>query len=150
MAAYDVKIESAAEGEIVFNKDTSAEGAAIDKVLFKMNTINNNTLNRSSAVRCELIIEGKINKHTKEETMKLAKWSMTGSGESLLYRKVTVVVYTDDEREEVLRQYDVDKMFCIDYDEIFAPGDENQNEAGKFVLHLAQRDGAHNKDVFAN
>lgn len=148
MVAYDVKIEST-EGEIVFNKDTDVEGASINKVLFKMNTLNDDTLNRDSAVRCELIIEGQINKNTKEETMKLAKWSMTGSGDSLLYRKVTVVVYTDDGREEVLRQYTVDKMFCIDYDEIFGEKDA-QNETGKFVLHIAQREGTHNKDVFAN
>ena len=148
MVAYDVKIESA-DGEIVFNKDTDNEGAAISKVFFKMNTLNDDTLNRDSAVRCELIIEGQINKDTKEETMKLTKWAMTGSGESLLYRKVTVVIYTDDNREEVLRQYTVDKMFCIDYDENFGEK-QDQNESGKFILHIAQREGNHNKDVFAN
>lgn len=152
MAAYDVKIVST-DGEIVFNKDTDVEGSSISKVIFKMNTLNDETLNRDSAVRCELFIEGAINKTTKEETMKLTKWSMTGSGENLLYRKVTVVVYTDDSREEVLRQYTVDKMFCIDYDELFF-SEKNEiitnAETGKFILHIAQREGNHNKDVFSN
>ena len=147
MVAYDVKIESA-EGEILFNEELKEDGEAINKVTFKMNTIDDNTLNRSSAVRCELVIEGVINIKTKEETMKLTKWSMAGSGDSLLYRKVTVTVYTDNNREEVLRQYTVDKMFCIDYDEIFGEK-ETQNEAGRFILHIAQREGSHNKDVFA-
>lgn len=148
MGAYDVKIESA-DGEIVFNKDTDNEGAAISKVFFKMNTLNDDTLNRDSSARCELIIEGEINKYTKEETMKLTKWAMTGSGESLLYRKVTVVIYTDNNREEVLREYKLDKMFCIDYDENFGE-EKEKNESGKFILHIAQREGNHTKDVFAN
>lgn len=152
MAVYDVKIEST-DNEIVFNEGTDKEGSAISKVTFKMNTLNDNTLNRDSGVRCELIIEGVINKTTKEETMKLTKWSMTSSGENLLYRKVTVIVYTDEGREEVLRQYTVDKMFCIDYDELFY-GDKEEGisnaETGKFILHIAQRQGNHSKDVFAN
>ena len=143
MVAYDIKIESADE-EIVFNKDTDKEGAAISKVFFKMNTLNDDTLNRDSSVRCELIIEGQINKDTK-----MTKWAMTGSGDSLLYRKVTVIVYTDKGREEVLRQYTVDKMFCIDYDEKFGEKGE-QNEAGKFILYIAQKEGDCTKDVFAN
>lgn len=150
MTAYDVKIESTTEDEIVFNADTAKEGEAIKKVIFKMNTLEDAVLNRSSAVRCELMIEGLINKLTKEMTMKLAKWSMTGSGESLLYRKVTVIVYTDNDREEVLRQYTIDKMFCVDYDEIFGDKEmDTQNEAGSFILRLAQREGAHSKDIYA-
>lgn len=152
MAAYDVKIEST-DNEIVFNEETKKEEVeAISKVTFKMNTLNDNTLNRDSGVRCELIIEGVINKDTKEETMKLTKWSMTSSGENLLYRKVTVIVYTDDSREEVLRQYTIDKMFCINYYELFDNEDKEAPNAasGKFILHIAQKQGKHIKDVFAN
>lgn len=144
--AYDVKIEGVEE--INFNRETDNEGASISKVIFKMNTLNDDSLNRDSAVRCELIIEGTITQDNKDETLKLTKWSMIGSGEGI-YRKVTVIVYTDDSRDEVLRQYTVDKMFCIDYDEEFSE-DVKQNEAGKFILHIAQREGNHSKDVFAN
>lgn len=146
MAAYDVIIKSADE-EIVFSEDKDHEGSAISKVTFKMNTLDDDTLNRDSAVRCELFIEGVINKNTREETMKLTKWSMAGSGESLIYRKVTVTVYTDGGREEMLRQYTVDKMFCVDYDEEFF--EDGNKEAGKFILHIAQREGSHTKDVYA-
>ena len=146
MVAYNVKIESV-DGAINFDEGTDKEGNSISKVTFKMNTLNDDTLNRDSAVRCELEIEGLITKQNKEETMKLAKWSMLNSGDAL-YRKVTVTVYTDGGREEVLREYTVEKMFCIDYDEQFSDG--VQNEAGKFTLHIAQREGNHSKDVFAN
>jgi hypothetical protein len=144
--AYDVKIEGTEQ--INFNKDTDNEGASISKVIFKMNTLNDDSLNRDSAVRCELIVEGKITQDNKNETLKLTKWSMIGSGEGI-YRKVTVIVYTDDSRNEVLRQYTVDKMFCIDYDESFSE-DVKQGEAGRFILHIAQREGNHSKDVFAD
>lgn len=150
--AFDLKIESADE-EIVFDKDTAnAESEAITDVTFKMNTLNDSTLNRANAVRCELIIKGTINKGTKEETMKLTKWSMATNGENSLYRKVTVTVYTDGGREEVLRQYTVDKMFCIDYDEIFGGNkdDGTGSETGTFTLYIAQREGSYSKDVFAN
>lgn len=144
--AYDVKIEGTEE--INFNKETDTEGASISKVVYKMNTLNDDSLNRDSAVRCELIIEGTITQSNKDETLKLTKWSMIGSGDGI-YRKVTMIVYTDESRNEVLRQYTVDKMFCIDYDEVFSD-DVKQNEAGKFILHIAQREGNHSKDVFAN
>lgn len=148
MAVYDVKIESS-EGEIFFGMNNDNEGGAIKNVVFKMNTLKSDTLNRDDSVRCELILEGNINKETKAETLKLAKWAMTKSGESVLYRKVTVIVYTDGERAEVLRQYIVDKMFCIDYDEIFEKSAGNKEE-GSFVLRLAQREGNHSKDAFSN
>lgn len=150
MAVYDVKIETE-DIEIVFDKAEKTENEnreVIDSVTFKMNTINENTLNRGSGVRCELIIEGKINSHAKEETVKLAKWAMCNSNESQIYRKVSVIVYTNSGRDIILREYTIDKMFCIDYDEIF---DSNGNsENGKFILHIAQKDGEGAKTIFAD
>jgi hypothetical protein len=146
---YDVKIESA-DGEIVFDQTTESEGTAINKVVFKMNTLNDETLNRADAVRCELFMEGVINKATKDETLKLTKWSMEAESENLMYRKVTVTAYKGSNRETVLRQYCVDQMFCIDYDEVFGEiNAKNNDEQGKFILHIAQKEGNHSKDVFA-
>lgn len=147
MAIYNLTIETEGEETIIFNDDTNENGETIDSVHFKMNTLNDDTLNRSSAVRCEMLIKGKINIANRKETLKLAKWAMTRSGENKLYREVKVEVFTDSGREQLLREYKVDQMFCIDYDEEFKDNTENK-ETGEFTLYIAQREGKHTTDIF--
>lgn len=152
MAFYNLKIETTdGEEPIILDENTttinSGDAEAISSVHFKMNTLNDDTLNRSSAVRCEMVIKGQINNATKDETLKLANWAKIRGGENKLYRKVTVEVFTDKERGTELREYEVDKMFCIDYDEEFIYEDRNQEE-GTFTLYIAQKEGTHTTNVF--
>ncbi len=151
MAVYDLVIESGKEKITLDNTLGNESEESIQEVVFKMNSINDNTLNRDKSVRCEMIIKGMITDANKEETLKLAKWAKENSSDELIYRNVEVSVYKNERGEELLRKYSLAKMFCIDYQEKFSDeGEGDRSDTGYFELYIAQKEGRHVKDIFAD
>ena len=89
----------------------------IQSFQFKMNSLNDDALERDQHARCEMRLEGEIDDGNREKTGKLADWAMRVKN---LYATVTVEVSaTNDKSKTTLRTYVFDKMFCVDYEEIY-------------------------------
>ncbi|MEY8516988.1 hypothetical protein AALC25_08675 [Lachnospiraceae bacterium 29-84] len=144
-AGYKLTIKNQ-QGEVIALSTEEEHGHPdITNVSFKMNTIDDNTRNRADSVRCEIVIEGMITKENKELTKQLANWAKN-SADKAIYRDVELVVH---ERRnctgEVLRRYEINTMFVIDYEEVFG----KESDSGVYTLFLAQREGNGKKDVFS-
>lgn len=146
MAGYQINISNS-EGEIEFSSEKEDNAVTIKTVDFRINTINDNTRNRSDAIRAELEIRGEINKSNRESTLKLLKWSIDNN-QKTLYRKVEVVVYDSENLTgEVLRRYEIANMFVIDYDETTC---SESDEMLNFRLFIAQKEGDRDIKIFSN
>ena len=116
----------------------------IERIEFKMNTIDDNTRNHADSVRAEIKICGPITADDKEVINKLAIWAMD-SNKSTLYRDVELTVYEGENcTGKVLRKYQIQSMFVIDYTESF-----KNDESGTYELFIAQKEGKYKQEVFA-
>ena len=147
MAGYQLKISNG--GETIELSTKEQQGMAdITNLRFKVNTIDRMTRNRSDNVRTEIILEGVVTKENREKTKGLTKWALDAD-RATLYRDVTLVVYEAENcTGDVLRRYQINTMFVIDYDEYFESG--SNADKGIFTMLIAQRDGNNKKDVFAS
>ncbi len=131
---YVVKITGGAEGDILF---TEEEGLSekITQCVYKLDTVDDNTLDRDTNARCTFEIHGIIDVKSADITLKLAKWSKEKKS---VYRKLEIEVYDDgnDGGENKLRYYEFDRIFCIDYTEEW--GLKDQKNDNRFTLYLAQ------------
>ncbi|MBR0283577.1 MAG: hypothetical protein IJQ81_18610 [Oscillibacter sp.] len=131
------KIEFATSANDGASNDSAVQGD-IQSFRFKMNSLNDDALERDQHARCEMRLEGEINDHTREKTGKLADWAMRVKN---LYATVTVevIAFNDSTTGTTLRSYVFDKMFCVDYEEIYADnGTEKGSDTGQFKLFMAQ------------
>lgn len=151
MAAYKLTIKNNGKDEIVLStlKENSTDSTksvlGILGISFKMNTLNDDTRNRSDAVRAEFKIKGRITSENRDDTKKITKWSMD-SNQSTIYRNVELVVYEGEENGTILRRYQIDSMFVVDYEENF----EDKGSDGTFELFIAQKERGGNKEVFSS
>lgn len=145
MAGYQLSIKNAEETIDLSTKEKN-DSAEIQTVKFKMNTLDDSTRNRADAVRVELTITGTITEKNREKTKRLARWAMDANKKTL-YRNVSIVVYDSENcTGDVVRRYEVDSMFVIDYEEEFGGLDGT----GKYTLFIAQKEGNEKKEVFSS
>jgi len=157
MAGYILKIENSEVEDIelsTMNNEMGEDNSRnIEKLLFKMNTLDDSVRNHSDNARIEITIEGIISETNKDKLKQFAKWSMDFNKKSM-YRNVTLEVYSssDNDSGEVLRRYEIEYMFVIDYEENFGEqsSESNSSDAGKYKLFLAQKEGNYKKDIFSN
>ncbi len=103
---------------------------SIKTVEFKIDTVEEDVKDRSENVINKVVIIGNITPENREETRKLALWSLDKKREKV-YREMSITLATGG---ETLRTYRMDKAFCIDYIETFGIKGENT-----FELVAAQR-----------
>lgn len=143
---YHVIIEPSGSEKIEFFPAANADGAddknvsqgGITSFTFKMNSLNDNAIERDQHARCEMTLTGEINEDNREKTGKLAEWAMRSQN---LYAVVTVEVTAHNETEKgvTMRSYMFDKMFCVDYEEVYEGGGTSSgSDTGKFTLFMAQ------------
>ena len=145
MAGYKLNIKNNEETITFSTEIKNGDKQDITKVSFKMNTLDDMSRNRSDAVRAEVVIIGNITVENRDNTKKLAKWSMDANRKTL-YRDVELVVYDSDNCSgDVLRRYEISTMFVLDYEENFESAD-----SGIFTLFIAQKDGSDSKEVFSS
>lgn len=145
MAGYKLLVKDNSE---VIELSTAEQNGKPDitKVVFKMNTLDDNTRNRADSVRGELKIEGIITPDNRDNTKMLAKWAMDADRKTL-YRDVEVIVYDGINcTGDILRRYQMSSMFVIDYDEQFG----SDSDSGTFELFIAQKEGNEKKEVFSS
>lgn len=145
MAGYQLTIKNSEETIELSTKE--AEGMPeIKSLIFKMNTLDDKTKNRADCVRGELTIIGNITPESRDKTKSLAKWSMDANKKTL-YRNVEIVVYEGENcTGDVLRRYQIDTMFVVDYIEEFGAA----SDVGQYTLFIAQREGNGKKEVFSS
>lgn len=145
MAGYQLVVSGSDKIELSTEaKKKEGQGLAeIERAEFKMNTIDDNTRNHADSVRAEIKICGPITADNRELTNKLAKWAMD-SDKSTLYRDVTLTVYEGENcTGKVLRRYEIQSMFVIDYTESF-----KNDDSGTYELFIAQKEGKYKQEVF--
>ena len=126
-------------------EDTKENGRIGDITMasYKSNTLNDDTLSRSNDVRAEIKIYGVITNENKDITCSVASWAKETDTE-LIYRKVKLVAYSStDPNAKLLRSYEIENMFVLDYEETFKddPNNGGDGSSGVFVLYVVQKKG---------
>jgi hypothetical protein len=148
MAFFELKVSSETEKDIIFS--LGEDKNTITDIQFFMNTLNDDTLNRSQSVRAEFVIKGSIDDKSKSEIQKLAAWAIATEKDKI-YREVNIIVKDNNsDSGEVLRRYIFSEMFVIDYKEIFGPKKDNKDDEGSFELLIAQKEKGKVKEVLPN
>lgn len=107
---------------------------AVKQVEFKLDTVEENVTDRSNNVICVVTIQGKITPDTKDDVRKLATWAKEKRRDKV-YKAVKVTLR---EGGAMLREYDLNYAFCVDYTETFH-AEKKENEENTFTLIISQR-----------
>lgn len=151
---YDLIVTDSKGGEIKLSsmKDEHEGKEDIICVSFKSNTLNDEAIARSNDVRAEIKIVGRITIENKKKTCDLAKWS-TDTDPTLIYRTVKLITHPSTSDTSILRSYEIQNMFVLDYTEGFEFPMESltydidkENDNGLFEIYLVQKDGSY--DLF--
>lgn len=141
---YELTITDSKGGVIYLytNADDNKSNIDIINASYKSNTLNNNVMTRASDVRAEINVLGLIKDSRKTETCKLAEWAKEKNPD-LVYRTVKLVVHSSPSDSKILRSYELEGMFVVDYKESFDEYDkQTANDCGVFELYIVQKQGA--------
>ena len=138
---YKVKIIDEAKGEILFGH-SGADKNAIKKVDIMFDTIDDNVYSKGAGMLARMTVEGdiKTDGSNTDCLMGLFNWAKSEESEEQ-YRTVEVEVW---EKTTRLRVYNFDKMFVVDYEEIY-DSSKNSQDATKFILKLTQQENNFDK-----
>lgn len=127
--------------------EESSRRPDISSAKYVSNTLKDDVLSRSKDFRAEIKVKGIITEENKTETCKVTCWSKETDSE-LEYRKVKLVVYTaEDSNAKILRSYEIESMFVLDYSESFH---EQDDSVGTFELYLVQKSGTFKQYIETN
>lgn len=138
---YKIKIIDEAKGEILFGH-SEADKNTIKKVDIKFDTIDDNVYSKGAGMLARMTVEGdiKTDGSNTESLRGLFNWAKSEESEEQ-YRTVEVEVW---EKTTRLRVYNFDKMFVVDYEEIY-DSSKNSQDATKFILKLTQQENNFDK-----
>lgn len=152
---YQLTITDSKGGEIFLSsKDNEYDGKPdIISVSYKSNTLNDDAKARANDIRAEIVVIGRITDGNKKKTCDVANWAKEKDS-SLIYRKVKLVTYPTTSDPKVLRSYEIENMFVLDYTESFDRPTESfngeidkENDNGLFELYIVQKDGNYNQFI---
>lgn len=140
---HEVKIEGA-DGAIMLNDN------AVTEVIFSLTTPNSATLDHSDNIVNRLEMKGIINDSTMADTLELAKWSQEKSHDKV-YKNVDIKIKIN---EKLVRRYNCENMFCLDYYEVFHDnnqdiGSESNKDVGTWRLILVQKNDKQKTTILA-
>ena len=140
---YSVKITSE-DGEFVEIGNDNSETSAITDVEIKLDTINNEVKEKAMGMLAKIKIKGVIldssdNPDSKQKYIDLFNWAKSLSKEKW-YRTVEIKIYTDENREEVYRKYQFEKVFVVDYFEKYSSSTSKDSKGDTFELYLTQKE----------
>ncbi len=114
---YYIKITSETGKEIeIDGRDGSTIQKFLKSVIVCVDTVDDNVSNRGSNVLNRVSIKLDIDSTTNAICKDLMDWAIVSSGEDV-YRLVHIDVYND--KKQVIRSFDIQKMFVEDYQEAF-------------------------------
>ena len=152
---YELTVTDSKGTEIKLTSMDGEHGGREDIICasYKSTTLNDDSIARSNDVRAEIKIIGRITAENKDTTCELANWSKEKDS-SLIYRKVILTIYPSTDNPILLRNYELENMFVLDYTESFEMPTENfskqinsENDNGLFELYLVQKNGAYSQYI---
>ena len=142
---YSVKITSE-DGEIIeIGKDgVEEESSLITDLTVHLDTIDNDSRQKSQAMLAKIILKGSIDEIIKNETRQLFNWAKSLE-KSKWYRSLVITV-REDMGSQPFRTYQFENVFVVDYLEIYKTESalsESSSDADKdhFELYLTQKEG---------
>jgi hypothetical protein len=140
---FSIKITSE-DGEIIEigKEDKEAENNLITEVTIHMDTVNNDVSNKSNAMLAKIKICGVIDEIIGDELLKIFQWSKALK-ENQWYRTIEIKIKTS--MEKVYRNYSFEKVFVVDYIEIYKTEKDSSQDAKNedkthFELYLTQKE----------
>ncbi len=119
---YFIKITSEAGKEIVIDgRDGSAMQQFLKSISVCVDTVDDNVSNRASNVLNRVNVKLDIHSETTAICKDLMDWALASSGEEV-YRLVHIDVYDE---KQVIRSFDIQKMFVEDYTEDYVGKEKN-------------------------
>lgn len=113
---YYIKITSETGKEIeIDGRDGSYMQKFLKTISVRVDTVDENVSNRASNVLNRVELKLDIDSKTNTVCKALMDWALASSGEDV-YRLVHIDVY---DNTQVIRSFDIPKMFVEDYDESF-------------------------------
>ena len=139
---YKVKIINEAKEEILFGH-SEADKNTIKKVDIMFDTIDDDVYSKGAGMLARMTVEGdiKTDGSNTDCLMGLFNWAKSEKSEEQ-YRTVEVEVW---EKTTRLRVCNFEKMFVVDYEEIYDSSSKNSQDATKFILKLTQQENNFDK-----
>ena len=134
---YEVKIEDQDGEEVIYigNPENEGEGKMITSLVVELDTINDQSRQKSNAMLAKLEIVGLLDSSIKNEIRKLFIWAKE-LNEEKWYRNIEIKVKTSS--DNVYRTYKFDNVFILDYKETYT--DESESNKNYFTVNLTQKE----------
>ena len=134
---YEVKIEDQDGEEVIYigNPENEGEGKMITSLVVELDTINDQSRQKSNAMLAKLEIVGLLDSSIKGEIIKLFNWAKE-QNEEKWYRNIEIKVKTSS--DNVYRTYKFDNVFILDYKETYT--DESESNKNYFTVNLTQKE----------
>ena len=141
---YKVKIiaEDGKEIKLGHGED-KADKNTIKKVDIMFDTIDENVYSKGAGMLAKMTIEGDIKENgtNMEQLIGLFSWAKSEESEEQ-YRTVEVEIWNNTTRHRV---YNFERMFVVDYEEIYCASSKVPQDATKFILKLMQEENNFDK-----
>lgn len=141
---YVLKIEWDDGEQSIEIGESKEEQAVITDAEVMLDTIDDNTRNKSKAMLARVNVKGQIVgkkiRDLREKLIDIFNWAKDLSVDTT-YRKVTLIVKEDESTD--LRKYEIENMFVRDYKETYHNSDEKGGQGdkgGMFELDLTQQE----------
>lgn len=134
---YEVKIEDQDGEEVIYigNPENEGESKKITSLIVELDTINDQSLQKSNAMLAKIEIVGLLDSSIKGEIIKLFNWAKEQNAEKW-YRNIEIKVKTSN--EDVDRIYNFENVFILDYSEVYT--DEAEKKKDYFKVKLTQKE----------
>ena len=134
---YEVKIEDQDGEEVIYigNPENEGESQKITSLIVELDTINDQSRQKSNAMLAKIEIVGLLDSSIKGEIIKLFNWAKEQNAEKW-YRNIEIKVKTSN--EDVDRIYNFENVFILDYSEVYT--DEADNKKDYFKVKLTQKE----------
>ena len=134
---YEVKIEDQDGEEVIYigNPENEGESKKITSLIVELDTINDQSRQKSNAMLAKIEIVGLLDSSIKGEIIKLFNWAKEQNAEKW-YRNIEIKVKTSN--EDVDRIYNFENVFILDYSEVYT--DEADNKKDYFKVKLTQKE----------
>lgn len=134
---YEVKIEDQDGEEVIYigNPENDGEDKMITNIIVELDTINNQSRQKSNAMLAKIKIVGLLDSSIKGEIIKLFNWAKE-QNEDKWYRNIEIKVKTSS--DNVYRIYNFENVFILDYEENYT--DESESNKDYFTVKLTQKE----------
>lgn len=134
---YEVKIEDKDGEEVIYigNPENEGEDKMITSLIVELDTINDQSRQKSNAMLAKIEIVGLLDRSIREETRKIFNWAKE-QNEDKWYRNIEIKVKTSSDNE--YRIYKFENVFILDYKETYT--DESESNKNYFTVNLTQKE----------